>query len=543
MITYRTAAYRPHDYRYPTLPVSLTTAASAMTTEPPAVPVLLLILDGVGCREAAPDNPVSLARKPNWDRLWREFAHTTVDASEHSVGLPKGQMGNSEVGHLNIGAGRVIYQDFTRIDRAIETGEFTSNAVLVNAVGTARRNQTTLHVLGLLSPGGVHSHERQLAAMIEMAAQGGAPRVRLHAFLDGRDTPPRSARASLAAMTAICAANPACAIGDIVGRYFAMDRDQRWERVQLAYDLLVDGAADFSAPDAQAALSAAYARGESDEFVKPTRIGPPVPMEDGDVVVFMNFRADRARQLTRALTDPAFSGFPRRRVPKLGAFVCLTSYGEAFPQLPAAFAPQSIGHGFGETVAARGLKQLRIAETEKYAHITYFFNGGIEAVYPGEDRILVPSPKVATYDLKPEMSAVEVTDKLVDAIGSGVYDAIVCNYANGDMVGHTGNIEAATTALEVLDTCLGRVVAAQHARGGESLITADHGNVEMMHDPSTGQAHTAHTLNLVPCLYVGRAASMASGGALQDIAPTLLAMMGLPQPAEMTGRSLIRFAT
>jgi 2,3-bisphosphoglycerate-independent phosphoglycerate mutase len=513
-----------------------------VSIHPSVTPVLLLILDGVGCREAASDNPVSLARKPNWDRLWREFAHTTIDASERSVGLPSGQMGNSEVGHLNIGAGRVIYQDFTRIDRAIETGEFATNAVLVDAVATARRNDATLHVLGLVSPGGVHSHERQIAAMVQMASDGGAPRVRVHAFLDGRDTPPRSASASLAAMTGVCATSTNCAMADIVGRYYAMDRDHRWERVEAAYDLIVDGVAGYSAPDPQAALAAAYARNESDEFVKPTLVGAPAPMQDGDVVVFMNFRADRARQLTSALTDPAFSGFPRKRVPKLAAFVCLTSYGDAFAGLPVAFSPQSITRGFGEIVAAQGLKQLRIAETEKYAHVTYFFNGGVEAVYPGEDRILVPSPKVATYDLKPEMSAVEVTDKLVAAIAREAYHAIVCNYANGDMVGHTGNIDAATRALEVLDACIGRVVSAQRARGGEALITADHGNVEMMHDPATGQAHTAHTLNLVPCLYVGRSAQMEATGALQDIAPTLLAMMGLTQPTEMTGRSLIRFA-
>ncbi len=504
-------------------------------------PVLLLILDGVGCRDAAADNPVSLARKPNWDRLWQAFAHTNIDASERSVGLPNGQMGNSEVGHLNIGAGRVIYQDFTRIDRAIETGAFATNPVLVDAVATARRNQSTLHVLGLLSPGGVHSHERQMAAIVRMAAQGGAPRVRLHAFLDGRDTPPRSAAASLAAMADVCGTNPGCVLGDIVGRYYAMDRDHRWERIQPAYELIVDGVADYSCNDAREGLAMAYARGESDEFVRPTRVGASTPMQDGDVVVFMNFRADRARELTRAMTDRAFSDFPRKRVPRLGAFVCLTSYGDAFAHLPAAFTPQSISHGFGETVAARGLRQLRIAETEKYAHVTYFFNGGVEAVYPGEDRIMVPSPRVATYDLKPEMSAVEVTDKLVAAIASDKYQAIVCNYANGDMVGHTGNIDAATRAIEVLDACIGRVVLAQQSRGGETLITADHGNVEMMHDPATGQAHTAHTMNLVPCLYVGRSAELAAGGALQDIAPTLLSMMGLPQPGEMTGRSLIRF--
>jgi 2,3-bisphosphoglycerate-independent phosphoglycerate mutase len=513
---------------------------------PKVTPVVLLILDGVGCREAAPDNAVSLAAKPHWDRLWRDHPHTIIDASERAVGLPSGQMGNSEVGHLNMGAGRVIYQEFTRIDRAIETGEFHSNPALAGAVAAARANRSTLHVLGLLSPGGVHSHERQIAALVEMAAAGGAPRVHVHAVLDGRDTPPKSAGASLASMTAVCARHPGCRLVDIVGRYYAMDRDQRWERVAAAYDLIVDGAAPYRAPDGEAALAAAYARGETDEFVKPTAIalaGEAIArMEDGDTVVFMNFRADRARQMTRALTDAAFTAFPRKRWPRLAAFVCLTSYGDEFSRLAVAFAPQSIGNGFGEIVARRGLKQLRIAETEKYAHVTYFFNGGVEATYPGEDRVLVPSPKVATYDLKPEMSAVEVTDKLVAAIESGRYDAIVCNYANGDMVGHTGNLDAATRAIETLDACIGRVVAAQRARGGEVLITSDHGNAEMMHDPSTGQPHTAHTLNLVPCLYIGRPATVRSGGALQDIAPTLLAMMGLPQPAEMTGRSLVNFA-
>jgi 2,3-bisphosphoglycerate-independent phosphoglycerate mutase len=339
-------------------------------------------------------------------------------------------------------------------------------------------------------------------------------------------------------MTEACAARPGCRIADIVGRYYAMDRDQRWDRVEAAYKLIVDAEAPFSAPDAASALAAAYARGEDDEFVKPTTIGGGARIEDGDVVVFMNFRADRARQMTRALTDASFAGFARERVPRLGAFVTLTSYGDEFSQLPVAFAPQTITHSFGALVAERGLRQLRIAETEKYAHVTYFFNGGVEAPYPGEDRIMVPSPRVATYDLKPEMSAFEVTDRLVAAIESRRYEAIVCNYANGDMVGHTGKLDAATRAIEVLDACVGRVVAAQLARGGETLITADHGNAEKMRDDSTGQAHTAHTLNLVPCLYVGRPATPRGQGALQDIAPTLLAIMGLPQPPEMTGRAL-----
>jgi 2,3-bisphosphoglycerate-independent phosphoglycerate mutase len=506
-------------------------------------PVVLLILDGFGSREAAPDNAISNASMPNWTALLATSPHTTIDASELHVGLPGGQMGNSEVGHLNIGAGRVIYQDFTRIDHAIETGEFARNPALCSAMAVAARNGSALHVLGLLSPGGVHSHERQIAALVAMAADAGVTRILVHAFLDGRDTPPRSAAASLAYMEGVCASHPGARIASIVGRYFAMDRDQRWDRVAQAYDLLVDGRALHSATSALAGLDAAYARGENDEFVGATAIlddaGRPASMADGDVVVFMNFRADRARQMTRALTDPAFSGFPRARRPKLAMYVCLTSYGEEFAHLAVAFAPQTIRNSFGEYVSGLGLRQLRIAETEKYAHVTYFFNGGVEEVYPGEDRILVPSPKVATYDQKPEMSAPEVTDKLVAAIASGKYDAIVCNYANSDMVGHTGNFDAARRAVEALDTCIGRVVAATRRAGGEVLITADHGNAEMMHDPATGQAHTAHTLNRVPLLFVGRPAAVAAGGALQDIAPTMLALMGLPQPPEMTGHTLV----
>ena len=525
----------------------MSATSSSVTAARPAVrPVVLLILDGFGCRDAAPDNAIARARKPNWDRLLASCPHTTIDASELHVGLPAGQMGNSEVGHLNIGAGRVVYQDFTRIDVAIESGEFATNPVLRDAVARARADGSTVHVFGLLSPGGVHSHERQLAAMVAMAADGGAPRVHVHAFLDGRDTPPRSAAASLAFMEGVCGAHPGARIVSVVGRYYAMDRDQRWERVRTAYDLIVDGRAPFTARDAQAALEAAYVRGENDEFVQATAIldaaGRPATMADGDVVVFMNFRADRARQLTRALTDPAFGGFPRARVPKLAAYVCLTSYGDDFAHHPVAFGPQSVANGYGEYVSRQGLTQLRIAETEKYAHVTYFFSGGVEAEYAGEDRILVPSPKVATYDLKPEMSAFEVTDRLVAAIESGKYDTIVCNYANCDMVGHTGNLDAATRAVEAIDLCVGRVVDAARRAGGEVLITADHGNAEKMHDDETGQAHTAHTLDLVPCVYVGRPATIADGGSLQDIAPTLLKMLGLPQPPEMTGKPLIALA-
>ncbi len=521
-------------------------AALAPAQVRPAVrPVVLLILDGFGCRDDAPDNAISRASMPNWNRLLATCPHGTIDASELRVGLPAGQMGNSEVGHLNIGAGRVIYQDFTRIDVAIESGEFAANPALRDAVETAAAKRRALHVLGLLSPGGVHSHERQIAAMVAMAAAGGVGRVYVHAFLDGRDTPPRSAAASLAYMDGVCARHRGARIASVCGRYWAMDRDLRWERVAPAYALIVDGVADYTAADAPAALRAAYARGESDEFVKPTAIrdedGATARMEDGDAVVFMNFRADRARQMTRALTRVEFDGFARGRVPRLSRFVCLTNYGDEFAGLPVAFAPQSIANGFGAYLAGLGLSQLRIAETEKYAHVTYFFNGGVEEVYPGEDRILIPSPKVATYDLKPEMSAYEVTDALVRAIGSGRYDAVVCNYANGDMVGHTGDFDAARKAVEALDVCIGRVVDAARAAGGEVIITADHGNAETMFDPVTGQPHTAHTLNLVPFLYVGRPATVIAGGALSDVAPTLLALLGLPKPAEMTGHSLVRF--
>ena len=504
-------------------------------------PVLLIILDGFGYREECEHNAICQARKPHWNVLWQTCPHAVIDASEKWVGLPKAQMGNSEVGHMNIGAGRVVYQDYTRIENAIESGEFFRNPALVRTLDTARGNARALHIFGLLSPGGVHSHETQIHAMLEMAARAGLKDVRLHAFLDGRDTPPRSAESSLAALENKCRDLKTGRIASICGRYYAMDRDNRWERVKSAYDLIVQGSAEHRAATAVAGLHAAYKRGESDEFVKATVIGEPARMSDGDAVVYMNFRADRARQLTRALTDPAFKDFARGHCPKLGCFTTLTSYGEDFAHLPAAFPPQSVAGGFGEYLSANGLRQLRIAETEKYAHVTYFFNGGVETPYAGEDRILVPSPRVATYDLKPEMSAHEVTDRLVEAIASRKYDAMICNFANGDMVGHTGNLAAATRAIEVLDECIGRVVPAMREIGGEVLITADHGNAETMLDPATQQAHTAHTLNLVPLLYVGRKAKIANRGALQDVAPTLLAMMGLPQPPQMTGKPLIAF--
>jgi len=506
-----------------------------------STPVLLLILDGFGYSEDPDYNAIANARKPNWDRLWNSYPHTLINTSELAVGLPKGQMGNSEVGHLNIGAGRVVYQDLTRVDVAIQDGSFNTNPAFVRAIAKAKESGTALHIMGLLSPGGVHSHEEHIHALLELAVHSGLSKIFLHAFLDGRDTPPRSAEQSLQRLQDKCAALGAGRIASIVGRYYAMDRDNRWDRVQQAYDMLTQGKAAFSAATAAAGLQQAYARDENDEFVKATIIGEPAFMQDGDVVVFMNFRADRAREITRALTDATFDNFPRERFPKLADYVTLSSYGDDFSHLSIVYGPTSIHNGFGEYISGLGLKQLRIAETEKYAHVTYFFNGGTEQPYAGEDRILVPSPKVATYDLQPEMSALEVTDKLEAAIRSGQYQAIVCNYANCDMVGHTGMLEAAIKAVETLDGCIGRVVDAMLECGGEVLITADHGNAEQMIDHTTHQPHTAHTLNLVPFLYVGRKASMTDGGALRDVAPTLLAMMGLAQPQEMTGKPLINF--
>jgi 2,3-bisphosphoglycerate-independent phosphoglycerate mutase len=506
-------------------------------------PVLLLILDGFGYREDADYNAILAARKPNWDKLWRDYPHTLLNASEKFVGLPSHQMGNSEVGHLNIGAGRVVYQDLNRVDVAIEDSSFYTNPALSKAVALAQQNGSALHIMGLLSPGGVHSHENHIFAMLEMAARNGLKKVYLHAFLDGRDTPPKSAAQSLKLLREKCAALGVGQIASIVGRFYAMDRDNRWERVQPAYELLTQGRAEFTATNALDGLELAYARGESDEFVKATAIIPSgaqaATMHDGDVVVFMNFRADRAREITRALTDESFNEFARAHFPKLASFVTLSRYGENC-NLPCAYTQEPIHNGFGEYISNLGLNQLRIAETEKYAHVTYFFNGGREQPYPGEERILVPSPKVATYDLKPEMSAFEVTDKLEAAILSRQYHAIICNYANGDMVGHSGNMAAATLAIEALDICIGRVVKAMQSVGGEVIITADHGNAEQMLDRVTHQAHTAHTLNLVPFLYIGRKAKLNDNGSLRDLAPSLLTMMGLPQPAEMTGHSLIQ---
>jgi 2,3-bisphosphoglycerate-independent phosphoglycerate mutase len=511
-------------------------------TDTPRRTGLLIVLDGFGYSAATEGNAIAAAHSPTWDTLWSDAPHTLISGSGQDVGLPSGQMGNSEVGHMNLGAGRVVYQDLTRISLAIETGEFAANPVINRAVDAAR-NGAALHVLGLLSPGGVHSQEDHIFALIAHAASRGVKRIYLHAFLDGRDTPPKSAAASLARADAEFAKLGVGQTASIVGRYFAMDRDQRWDRVERAYNLLVRGEAPFHAENAVAGLEAAYQRGESDEFVQPTAVHAadalPIRVADGDAIVFMNFRADRARELSRAFLANDFAGFTRRTRVHPSEFVTLTRYADDI-EAPSAFEPDNLSNTLGAYMEKLGRTQLRIAETEKYAHVTFFFSGGREVPYEGEDRILVPSPKVATYDLQPEMSAREVTDRLVEAIRSRHYDAIICNFANADMVGHTGIFDAAVKAVETLDECLGRIVTAIREVDGECLITADHGNVEQMSDAATGQAHTAHTCEPVPLVYVGaRKLRFREGGMLADVAPTLLTLMQLPVPKEMTGRSLI----
>ncbi len=498
----------------------------------------LIILDGWGVSDETQHNAIAQARTPVWDRLWSECPHKLIQGSGEHVGLPSGQMGNSEVGHLNIGAGRVVQQEYTRIEKAVVNSGLADNEVLCSALEKARVNRCAVHILGLLSPGGVHSHEDQILAMMRLAAESGVESLYLHAFLDGRDTPPRSAEHSLKRAGALLDELGTGRIASICGRYYAMDRDQRWDRIELAYDLLRTGASEYCFSDPLSALQAAYAREENDEFVSPTVVaaedGHPAVVADGDVVIFMNFRADRARQITRAFTEKAFTGF-ERQLPDLAAFVCLTEYSESFG-LPVAFPPTKVRNGLGEVVSNHGLTQLRIAETEKYAHVTFFFNGGEEKVFPGEDRILVPSPKVATYDLQPEMNAKEVTDHLVRVIQEGTYDVIICNYANPDMVGHSGKMDAAIKAVETIDECLGRLESIARETGSELLITADHGNIEGMMDPVSGQPQTSHTNNPVPLLYIGREATMMqTAGALSDIAPTMLWLKNIDRPAEMTG--------
>lgn len=509
----------------------------------PKKPLVLLILDGWGYREQTESNAIAQAKTPVMDALWQSYPHSLISGSGLDVGLPDGQMGNSEVGHVNLGSGRVVYQDFTRITKAIKDGDFFTNPVLVNSVQQAVAADKAVHIMGLLSPGGVHSHEEHLLAMVQLAEQQGATRIYLHAFLDGRDTPPRSAANSLHVFEQHFAKSGKGQIASIIGRYYAMDRDKRWDRVEQAYDLLTQGKALYQFTSASKALEAAYAREENDEFVKATAIldaaGQPISMADGDALIFMNFRADRARQFTRAFVEPEFNGFVRSAQPKLSSFIMLTEYA-ADIKVPCAYPPESLNNVLGEWLAKHQKTQLRISETEKYAHVTFFFSGGREDVFAGEERILIPSPQVATYDLQPEMNSAELTDKLVAAIHSGKFDVIICNYPNGDMVGHTGVMSAAIKAVEAVDHCIGRVVEALKAVGGECLITADHGNAEMMQDTESGQAHTAHTSGPVPLIYVGRPATVIEGGILSDIAPTMLHLLGLPKPAEMSGKILMQ---
>src|SRR5712691_8090769 len=503
-------------------------------------PVVLCILDGWGERPNADDNAIERAKTPVWHQLMRRWPHAHLDASEHYVGLPDGQMGNSEVGHTNLGAGRVVLQDLPRIDKAVAEGQLAGMPALQNLIAKLKARQGATHVMGLLSPGGVHSHQRQIAALAVILADAGLP-VAVHAFLDGRDTPPKSAIGFLKQFEADIAGHGNIRIATVAGRYYAMDRDKRWDRVEKAYRALTAGDGEH-AGDAVQAVEAGYARGESDEFVLPTAIGDYPGMRDGDGVLFANFRADRIREIAGALLDPEFGGFKREKRITFAGALGLTEYSEELnPFLATLFPPQDLSDTFGELIADAGMKQLRITETEKYAHVTFFFNGGRETVFPGEERILVPSPKVATYDLQPEMSAAEVTDKVVAAIGSGRFDVVVLNYANTDMVGHTGQIEAAIKAVETVDRCLGRLAAAVEAAGGTLVVTADHGNVEVMRDPETGEPHTAHTLNPVPFIIVNPPGAVArvDNGRLADVAPTLLDILGLPKPEAMTGHSLI----
>ncbi len=513
---------------------------------PKTKPVLLVVLDGWGIRKEREANAIAVAGTPSMDALVSEFPSTRLETSGLSVGLPEGQMGNSEVGHTNLGAGRIVYQDLVRINRAVEEGSFYSNDALLMACRRAKESGGALHLMGLVSDGGVHSHVDHLHACLELARREGVARAFVHAFMDGRDTPPRSGHGYMAELEKRLREKGYGKVATVSGRYYAMDRDKRWDRVALAFAALVHGDG-HRASSGVAAMEASYGRGEGDEFVKPTVVvngdGKPVAsVRDGDAVLFFNFRADRAREITRAFTDPSFKDFDRRAAPRLSAWVCMSEYDKTFG-LPVAFAPQDLTEIFPEIVSRAGLRQLRCAETEKYAHVTFFFNGGRETVYPNEDRILVPSPReVKTYDEKPEMSAREVTEKLVAALGTGQYGFALVNFANPDMVGHTGILDAAVKAVKVVDECLGRLWQAARKQGMAMLVTADHGNCELMTDPVTGQPHTAHTLNPVPFILADpdfRGAKLRAKGVLADVAPTILQVMGLPQPREMKGLGLV----
>ena len=499
-------------------------------------PLLLMILDGFGV--AAPEgNAIAAAKKPNLDRLFSSNPLTQIGASGMDVGLPDGQMGNSEVGHTNIGAGRIVYQELTRITKAIQDGPFFENEAFLSAVENAKKNDSALHLIGLLSDGGVHSHITHLYGLLELAKRHGLTKVYVHALLDGRDVPPASGKDFVAACAEKMKEIGVGEIATVMGRYYAMDRDNRWERVEKAYSAMVyrEG---VQAADPVQAVADSYANDVTDEFVVPVVCEKGAPIQANDSVIFYNFRPDRAREITRTFVDPDFSGFERKNGFFPLTYVCMTQYDATMPNVQVAFKPESLENTFGEYISQKGLKQLRIAETEKYAHVTFFFNGGVEKQYDGEDRILVKSPKVATYDMQPEMSAYEVTDKLVEAIHSKQYDVIILNFANCDMVGHTGVFNAAVAAVEAVDTCVGRVTDAVAEEGGVTLITADHGNADRMVDDD-GSPFTAHTTNPVPFCMVGYEGKLRTGGRLADIAPTMLQILGLPQPAEMDGKSLI----
>jgi len=502
---------------------------------------MLMILDGFGTNDNKEGNAIEMANTPNIDKLFKQNPNTTIKTSGLDVGLPEGQMGNSEVGHTNIGAGRIVYQELTRITKSIEDGDFFSIPELTGAIENCKKNNSKLHIMGLLSDGGVHSHTRHLYAILELAKRKDFEDVYVHCFLDGRDTPPASAEGFITELEQKMEEKGVGRIASITGRFYAMDRDKRWERVEKAYNALVNGIGE-KAGSATKAIEDSYQKEIFDEFVLPTLIcnseeEPIATISANDSVIFYNFRPDRAREITRSLVDKEFSGFERKYFPLY--YVCFTNYDDTIENVNIAFKKSEIKNTFGEIVANNNLTQLRIAETEKYAHVTFFFNGGEEKQYKGEDRILVPSPKVETYDLKPEMSAVEVTDKVVEAIKSKKYDTIILNYANPDMVGHTGNLEAAITAIETIDVCVGRVIEAIEEVNGTVLITADHGNSEQMIDYTTGDPHTAHTTNDVPLILVGAEGKTLKSGRLADLAPTMLELMGIERPEEMTGESLI----
>ena len=499
-------------------------------------PTTLIIMDGFGMSASDTGNAVHTAKTPRLDQFFQEFAHTELSASGLDVGLPDGQMGNSEVGHTNIGGGRVVFQDLPRISKSIADGDFFTNPAYNHAMDACLERDSALHLMGLLSDGGVHSHLTHLFALLKMAKNKGISRVYIHAFLDGRDVSPTSGADFVAQTVEECGRTGVGKIATVMGRYYAMDRDKRWDRVEQAYDAMVYGESAGSNPDPVAAVRDSYAAGVTDEFVEPVVCDPEGTISDNDSVIFFNFRPDRAREITRTLVDPEFDGFTRQFFPLI--FVCNTEYDATMPNVEVAYPRSTVKNGLGEYLSQMGLTQLRIAETEKYAHVTFFFNGGSETVFPGEDRVLVPSPKVATYDLQPEMSAVDVCNKCVERIESGAYDVIILNFANCDMVGHTGVFDAAVKAVETVDMCVGRVVDATLKMGGIAMITADHGNAEQMVEPD-GSPMTAHTTNLVPFILCGAGTELRKDGRLADIAPTILDVMGLACPPEMDGTTLI----